>query len=147
MIWIALAALGVPLWLCAVAIVVTIVRTRRLRARPGNLPARVRQPSGRWRRGNAVWVHDTFAFRGSPAAWSEHLVWVVGASARPVAAGDEAKRLRRLGEGAVVAVLACEDGTTLEVAAAEEHAVDLLGPFAADVVSTGPPGADRPDLT
>jgi hypothetical protein len=30
----------------------------------------------RWTRGHAIWVSDVFAWRGSPAAWNEELLWV-----------------------------------------------------------------------
>ena len=37
-IWIILAALGVPLWLCALAILALMYRNRALRQRPGDVP-------------------------------------------------------------------------------------------------------------
>ena len=72
MIWAVLALLGVPLWLCALAIAILILRNRALRHREGNLPVRVRKANGRhWSRGNAIWIHDVFVSRGSPAVWRE----------------------------------------------------------------------------
>lgn len=136
MIWIVLAALGVPLWLCATALLVIFLRQRSLRTRFGNIPVR-RRPAGkkRWSRGNAIWVHDVFAFRGSPAMWDEDLAFVTTAETRPVVGTSEVKRLRRLGTGAVVCVMTGEDGTTTEYAARAEHALDLLGPFAPDALA------------
>jgi hypothetical protein len=129
MIWAILLLLGVPLWLCAVAIGVLILRNRSLRKRAGNVPARLRAaPGKRWTRGHGLWVHDVWAFRGSPAAWSEKLVWVTGVTIRRVTA-DEAEKLRGLGENPTVAVLAY-DGGTMEVAASAAHRAQLIGPFA-----------------
>ncbi len=39
-------------------------------------------PKGRWHRGHGLWVHDVLAFRGSPAAWQEGLLWVSGVTTR-----------------------------------------------------------------
>jgi hypothetical protein len=131
-IWAVLAILGVPLWLCALAILTLVLRNRRLRKRHGNLPVRVLRPGRtRWSRGHAVWVSDVFAWRGSPAAWSEDLVQVVGAIVREPEPAER-KGLHRLGEGPVVAVLSTAEGSTLRVAAAGEHRQALPGPLGAN---------------
>jgi hypothetical protein len=128
MIWAILLLVGVPLWLCAAAIGVLILRNRSLRKRAGNVPARLRAaPGKRWTRGHGLWVHDVWAFRGSPAAWSEKLVWVSDVAIRRATA-DETEKLRGLGENPTVAVLAY-DGGTMEVATSEEHRAELIGPF------------------
>jgi len=128
MIWAILLLLGVPLWLCAAAIGVLVLRNRSLRKRAGNVPARLRvAPDKRWTRGHGLWVHDVWAFRGSPAAWSEKLVWVTDVTIRKATA-DEAKKLRGLGENPNVATFAY-DGGTLEVAASAAHRAQLIGPF------------------
>ena len=128
MIWAILALVGVPLWLCALAIGVLVMRNRSLRKRPGNLPARLRaEPGKRWTRGHGLWVHDVWAFRGSPAAWSEKLVWVIDVMVRR-ATSDEAEKLRGLGEDPIVATFVSEGGT-IEVAAAAANRAELLGPF------------------
>ena len=44
MIWAILAALGVPLWLCAIGIFMLLFNNRRLRKRYGDVPVRVRRP-------------------------------------------------------------------------------------------------------
>ncbi len=114
MVWVALAALGVPLWLIAGAISVLVMRNRALRRRPGNFAVRVRRPDAkRWSRGNGLWVHDVFTYRGSPAAWKEELVWVLGAQSAP-ATGQVAHRLRRLEEPQVT-TLTTSDGATFQV--------------------------------
>jgi len=132
MIWVILAALGVPLWLIAVALLNLTYRNRTLRKRPGNMPVRVRTPGKRWKRGHAVWVHDVFAFRGSPAAWEEVLEYVQGAAARPANA-EEDHKLRGLDQP-IIATLTTVDGRTFEAAASRSDRVTLLAPFDVDVV-------------
>jgi hypothetical protein len=140
-IFIVLAAVGVPLWLCAVGIFVLIKRNSWLRNRPGNIPVRIRPPGKkRWLPGHGVWVHDVFAFRGSPAAWKEALLWVTGASVRS-ASPDERKKLRRIGDQPIVATFALAGGGEIEFAAAAEHRVLLFGPLtkSTDAPTPAPP--------
>jgi hypothetical protein len=130
MIWAILALLGVPLWLCGIGILVLVFRNRMLRKRPGSLPVRVRaEGKGHWHPGHGIWVHDVFAFRGSPAAWKESLDQVGSVSTHP-ASGEEKKGLHRLGEDVVVATFELVPKGSLELAARAEHAALLLGPFA-----------------
>jgi hypothetical protein len=129
MVWVILAAIGVPLWLCAIALLTLVFRNRSLRKRAGNLPVRMRPEAGkRWRPGHAIWVSDVFVWRGSPAAWKEELLRVTGASVRS-AADHERRQLHRIGEDPVIASLVLDGGGTLDVAARSEHTRDLLGPF------------------
>jgi hypothetical protein len=129
-IWAILAAIGVPLWLCAIGIGMLLFNNRRLRKRYGDVPVRVRRPGKkRWTRGHGIWVSDVFAWRGSPAAWSEELLWVRDATAR-AADPEERKKLHRLGDEPAIATFAAADGETVDVAAAPEKASALLGPFA-----------------
>lgn len=130
MIWVILAALGVPLWLCAVGIFALLFQNRALKKRPGNIPVRVR-PAGknRWSKANALWLSDIFFWRGSLGVWKEGLDRVVGASARP-ADLNEQKKLHRLGEGVLVATLRFADGGSQDVAGPRELRGQLLGPFA-----------------
>ena len=131
MVWIILVALGIPLWLCAIGIVVTVTNNRKLRTRYGDIPVRVRRPGKkRWTRGHAIWVSDVFAWRGSPAAWNEDLDHVIAVSVRPATA-DEQRTLRRLGDGVSIATMATLDGPPVEVAAGKEHGTALIGPFPA----------------
>ena len=136
MIWAILALLGVPLWLCAVGILVMVFRNRGLRKRYGDIPVRVLRPGKRrWTRGHALWVSDVFAWRGSPAAWDEELIRVAAATIRG-AEPEELKPLRRLGDAAAVAVLTTVDGSHLHVATDSGHRSALGGPFKA---ATGQP--------
>ncbi len=135
MIWAILAALGVPLWLCAAGILTLILRNHALRKRPGNVPVRARpSKTKRWSPGHGVWIHDVFAFRGLPAAWKETLVWAENASARE-ATEQERKKLHRIGETPVVVTLTLREGGTIELATQADHKDDLMGPFA-------PPASD-----
>jgi hypothetical protein len=130
MIWALLILLGIPLWLCAMGILLLIRNNASLRKRPGNVPVRVKPPGKtRWIAGHAVWIHDVFAFRASPAAWKELLVWVTESVGRDPTA-EEAKKLHRLGDDKVVATLSLAGGGTIEIAARTEHRDALLGPFA-----------------
>jgi hypothetical protein len=135
MIWAILLAVGVPLWLCAAGILTLVVRNRALRTRPGNIPVRVLAPGKhRWRAGHGVWVHDVFAFRGSPAVWSESLVWATAATPRAPTTAERAK-LHRIGDAPVVATIALAEGGELVLAARADDEASLLGPFAG-VVTT-----------
>ena len=129
MIWAILAALGIPLWLCALGILGLVIQNRKLRKRHGDIPVRVRRPGEkRWTRGHAIWVSNVFAWRGSPAAWNEELLQVNGATVRAPDA-EEAKKLRRLGADPAIAALALHDGEICEVATRAELRTGVLGPF------------------
>jgi hypothetical protein len=128
--WALVPAIAAPLALCAAAIAIIVYRNRRLRRRPGNVPVRLRRPgTTRWLPGHAVWAHDVFAVRAAPAAWKEALLWVADVRIRP-ANVEERKRLHRIGERPVISVFELASGGLIEVAARDEHADALLGPFA-----------------
>jgi hypothetical protein len=130
-IWAVLVLLGVPIWLCALAILALVLRNRALRKRAGDLPVRVLRPGKtRWTRGHAVWVSDVFAWRGSPASWQEELAQIVTVTVRNPEPAEH-KPLHRLGDAPVVAVLSTADSRTLRVAASGKHRLMLPGPFGA----------------
>jgi len=136
MIWVILAALGIPLWVCALGIAVVVRQNRKLRKRHGDIPVRVRRSGKkRWTRGHAVWVSDVFCWRGSPAAWNEDLIKVSEATLR-AASPEECKKLARLGNLPAIATMRLPGDASLEVATAHERGAALLGPFAA----AGQPG-------
>lgn len=129
MIWAILALLGVPLWLIALALLGLFFRNRTLRKRSGDIPVRVRRPGKkRWTRGHAVWVSDVFAWRGSPAAWSEDVVQVDSLFLHAPDA-EQRKKLHRLGDDLVIASLSLSGGSSIDVATRGEHRAALLGPF------------------
>ena len=82
-----------------------------------------------WVRGHGTWVHDVFAFRGSPAAWREHLLWVESAALTPASETDQ-KKLRHLGLGFVIVRFHHPDGEPADFATAAEHSSALTGPLA-----------------
>ena len=130
MIWAILAAVGVPLWLCAAGILTLVARNRTLRKRPDDIPVRMLRPGQRrWRPGHGIWVHDVFLFRASPAAWSEAVLWAQDASAR-AANGDERGQLHRVGDEPLVATLTLDDGQMIKLATSADRQAALLGPFA-----------------
>lgn len=129
MIWAIFAWLGVPLWLCALGILVIVLNNRKLRKRYGDIPVRVRRPGKkRWTRGHAIWVSDVFAWRSSPAAWNEDLLQVTGVALR-APDPEERKKLHRLGDDPAIATLAIVEGGAFEVAAGPDMRSALLGPF------------------
>jgi hypothetical protein len=133
MVWAILALLGVPLWLCAIGILALVYRNKSLRQRHGDIPVRVqRAGKTRWTRGHAVWVSDVFAWRGSPAAWSEDLFQVVDARVGALEP-EELKKLHRLGDNPAVATLTPDRGEPVRVAVAAEHRAALLGPYGTTV--------------
>jgi hypothetical protein len=133
MIWAILAMLGVPLWLCAAAILALVYRNRSLRQRHGDIPVRVqRAGKARWTRGHAVWVSDVFAWRGSPAAWDEDLLLVTAAHLDALEP-EELKKLHRLGDNPAVVTLIPDEGDPVRVAVANEHRATILGPYGTPV--------------
>ncbi len=134
MVWAILLLLGIPLWFIAIGIAATVIRNRKLRARYGNIPARMKRPGKtRWTRGNAIWISDVFAFRGSPAAWSEDIVQVTAVELRDPS-DEERHKLHRLGDDLLIATLSIADGEPFEVAARAEQRTALVGPFMVEAI-------------
>ena len=138
MIWAILALLGVSLWLCAAGLSVLVMRNRAIRHRSGNVTARRRLPGKtRWTRGHGVWVHEVFAFRASPAAWTESLIAVREIVTLSPTASDR-KKLRTLAATPLIARLIDEDGEHVDFATTSDSALDLVGPFAAAAAMHAP---------
>lgn len=109
-IWAALVALGVPIWLCASGILILVFRNRPLRKRPGNVPCKFRlTDEERWTSGQGVWVSDVFAWGGSTAAWRSELAWTACLATRPPDQ-NERKKLGRLGDFPLIASLVLAEG-------------------------------------
>ena len=105
MVWAILFLLGIPLWFILIGHRPHGGTEPEAAGSSGQLPARVKRPGkDRWTRGNAIWISDVFVFRGSPAAWSEDLVQVVGVSMRDPS-DEESHKLRRFGEHPQIATL------------------------------------------
>lgn len=124
------AALITALIVGVVVFLVVMRRNQALQRRPGNVPVRARfEAGGSWIRGHGVWVNDIFAFRRSPAGWTESLLWVTNASACR-ATEAERDRLGRLGDDPVVATFVLASGGSLAFATRAEDRTELLGPYA-----------------
>ena len=149
MIWVLLIALGVPLWLCAIAISVLVFRNRTLRNRYGNIPIRLlRTGKKRWTRGHAIWVSDVFAWRASPANWNEGLEQVTDVSLHEHIDATTAKKLHRLGDEPVIASLTLVGGDVIDVAVRREHSAGLIGPHQAPWAAACPSeAASMPAIT
>jgi hypothetical protein len=107
-----------------------LARYYMLVRRAGNIPVRMRRAGKtKWSRGHAVWVHDVFAFRASPAAWYESLSWVAETQQR-TATPEERRRLHRLGDDMAVGTFRLNDGVSVDVAARREHGPALFGNIA-----------------
>jgi hypothetical protein len=133
MIWAILFLLGVPLWLCAAGILALLYRNKSLRKRHGDIPVRVQRAGRtRWTRGHAVWVSDVFAWRGSPAAWSEDLFQVTDARVGALEP-EQLKKLHRLDEHPAVVTLTPDEGKPIRVAVAPKYRAALMGPYASPV--------------
>ena len=130
MTWIAILEAGILLGLLAGVIVLMVLRSERIRHRPGNVPVRLlREGKSGWLPGHGVWAHDVFLVRAAPAAWDEALFWVMDAKLREPTE-LERKELHRIGDRPVVAVFELASGGSVQLAARREHADSLLGPFA-----------------
>ena len=116
-----------------------LARYHMLRRRAGNIPVRMRRAGNtKWSRGHAVWVHDVFAFRASPAAWYESLSWVAAVDQR-APTPEERRRLHRLGEDMAVGTFRLNDGVSVDVAARREYGPTLFGNIAKSCdVATSP---------
>jgi hypothetical protein len=157
LIWAILVMIGVPLWLCAMAIAVLIRRHSLLKKRPGNVTMRWREAgSKRWTLGNAVWVHDVIAFRARPAAWTERLEWVTTARVRPPS-DTEVPKLKRLGDSPVIVELQLADGSVAKVGLAAIDLATVLDPLGissellhgvpAESPNAGGPSQHEPDTS
>jgi len=126
----ALAAALTVLGLGVLALLLTVRRNRALRRRPANVRAFMRHPDReRWLPGHGVWVGDVFAFRRSPAAWDEAIIWVSSASARS-ATEEERARLRRMGDDPAIVTFLLASGGSIAFATRAEDRAAMLGPFA-----------------
>jgi hypothetical protein len=132
MIWIVLAALGVPLWLVAGALLGALWNRRRVRRIADTFPCKVRALSGndgpeKWGRSTAWgrWVHNVLLVHKGPAlARSDAL------SVRDVQGPVTRRREFKVrGEDPVSIRLSLDDGSAVEVAAPISSTSLLSGPF------------------
>jgi hypothetical protein len=131
---------------CAGGIALVVVRNRRMRERPGNVPVRLwRQGDDRWLPAHGVWANDVFAVRPAPAAWGEALFWIVDAKRHRVT-DEERTKLHRIGERPVAFEFGLACGGSVRMAARREHEEALLGPFSPALANQAVDGAPRGSL-
>src|SRR3954471_20620014 len=103
MIWIMLAALGVPVWLIVGALTAGLLSRRAFKRSPGVFPAKLRVISGAfpgigpgWRRmpAYAQWVHDVLIVQQGNALVRNRALPVASATGRITSANpDDLKKL------------------------------------------------------
>jgi hypothetical protein len=127
--WALILETCVLIGLCVGGTALVVVRNRRMRQRPGNVPVRLwRERGERWLPAHGVWANDVFAVRAAPAAWGEALFWIVDAEPHRVTE-EERKKLHRIGERPVAFDFELACGGLVRIAARREHEEALLGPF------------------
>jgi hypothetical protein len=148
-IWILLAALGVPVWLVVGILAAALINRRRFKRVPGVFSVRLRRGAGaaqeskdKWRRAQALWVHDVLLvyqgialMRVRPLPVAEMLE----ESTPPPPVG------RRSGGSARAMRLRLDDGSEVTVAFAEEDAAKALPTLANAQTYTD--DASRPAVT
>jgi hypothetical protein len=134
MIWILLAALGVPLWLIVGALASVWWSRRVFQRLPGVFPCKARavrdiDGSDKWGRktARARWVHDVLFVHTGLALARFRALPVAGVEG-PV---SSVEGLEVKGEQPVSARLRLDDGSVVEVAAPASAAELLVGPFLA----------------
>ena len=143
MIWIVLAALGIPLWVVAGALVAALWCRREFKRGPETFRARTRIVTGEvagikesWsRRLYARWVHDVVVVHRGLALVRRNELGVARATG-PLTMGDPAE-IRGLGAHPVVLTLILDSGAAVQLAAAADHRGTMVGPFTAALFVDG----------
>jgi hypothetical protein len=136
MVWILLAALGVPVWLVVGALAAGLWSRRAFKRAPGVFPAKLRVEAGEvpgfktsWPRGAAYarWVHDVLLVHRGLALVRNNVLAVAGANGPLVVGGPE--EITRLGPSPVVLSLTLDGGATVELAGRSEDRDAVVGPY------------------
>jgi hypothetical protein len=150
-IWILLAALGIPVWMLVGALAATLLSRRAFKRQPGVFRVKLRSVSGdaaglkdRWPRrpSYARWVHDVLLVqRGLALIRTEALPTV---DAQGSIASRSADEIHGLGDNPLVLTLVVDGGASVELAAEAGARATMVGPHARvasiDVAATPPPG-------
>lgn len=137
MIWIILAALGIPLWFVLGALAATLWSRRSFTRRAGVFPAKLRVVSGEvttlkssWPRrpGHVRWVHDVLLVQHGPALLQTEALPV--AHVTQGATSRSADDIGGLGDTPLVMTLELDDGASVELAASSDRRDAMIGPFA-----------------
>jgi hypothetical protein len=146
MVWILLAALGVPVWLVVGALAVALWSRRSFKRAPGVFPAKLRVVAGEvdgelaglgasWPRRpvHARWVHDVLLVHRGLALVRSRALPVAGVVG-PLADGSP-EELTRLGPSPVVLTLSLDGGAQVALAAARDDREALVGPYGVVLLS------------
>jgi hypothetical protein len=142
MIWILLAALGVPLWLVIGALIAALLARRAFKHAPDVFAAKLRAVSGdaaglkgSWSRlpVYARWVHDVLLVHQGLALVRSRALPVATMTSLMTIDGPDAPK--RLGPHLTVLTLVLDNGATVELAAPADARVLMVGPFAALLAS------------
>lgn len=137
MIWILLAALGVPVWLVVGALAAAILSRRAFKRDPGVFPAKLRVVSGRsvglgssWQRMPVYvrWVHDVLIVHQGVALVRNRALPVARITGSLVPGSPE--DVKRLGPQPILMTLVLDDGATVECVAPADARDLMVGPFA-----------------
>jgi hypothetical protein len=135
-IWILLAALGIPLWMIAGMLVGTLLSRRAFKRIPGVFPAKLRTVSGEvahlkstWPRrlSYVIWVHDVLLVQRGVA--------LLRTSALPVARATGSilisEEISGLGERPPTMTISLDNGAEVELASRADARDTMVGPFIA----------------
>jgi hypothetical protein len=137
-IWIILAALGIPIWLVLGGLTTTFVSRRSFKRRAGVFPVKLRVVSGEvatlkdsWPRrpGYARWVHDVLLVQHGLALLRTEALAVAGVTSTDSPRGDD--DIRGLGDAPLVVTLELDGGASVELAASSDDRTTMAGPFGA----------------
>ena len=148
MIWILLAALGIPLWMVVGLLLGTVLSRRAMKRTPGVFPAKLRAgPEGvdpadrKWprRTSYAVWVHDVLVVHGGIALVRTHALPVAGVigPCSPLQPGQ----VRGLGEHPLMTTIVLDDGAEMQLAAPDQARDAMVGPFLDVAARSAPDGS------
>ena len=136
MVWILLAALGVPVWLLVGVLAAGLWSRLTFKRSAGVFPAKLRAAAGEvpgvktsWPRGtaHARWVHDVLlVHRGFTLVRNQALP--VESAGGPLMEGDP-DEISGLGPSPVVLALTLDGGATLELAGPSEDRDAVVGPY------------------
>jgi len=136
MIWILLAALGVPLWLIVGVLAAGLLSRKAFKKAPGVFPAKLRLSAGvasgiksSWPRlpAYARWVHDVLLVHHGLALVRNSALPVAEVSGRIVSGKPE--EVKRLGPQPMLLSVVLDNGATVDVAAPAEARDVMVGPF------------------
>jgi hypothetical protein len=137
MVWILLAALGVPLWLVVGALAAGLWSRRAFKQAPGVFPAKLRVTAGEepgmetsWPRRPAYarWVHDVLLVHQGLALVRNRALPV--ASVTGPLLSVRTGEITKLGPSPVVLALTLDSGAMAELASPSDERDVMVGPYA-----------------